>query len=768
MLGLWSMAAQLRACHCRACLRATNPVLRRATTSSAPNSRRRKVLASDVFTACYTAFMATAAVLDARRKDERRRDLDGKIAQAKSTLSAMLEQSAARDLATLVDSSYPEVFDSPPLEKEEVLNRLGDMRHRTLRDLGQTLNARLKSVSQMRVSLGMKWRTEIPEGTVALARCEKVLAAEEREMAMSEHREPRSETHMERFSDMVTDLVDRLMAEAWWATEMQWPGKQRSPSSPDSANTMVRMLRSDGYPSYAHPDLNRRETIKQRTQLNELNLTILNKWEQRKRVQLVAKICYNLLVCGTPPSIENYNTLILGFSLLGEHNLSQAVVDSFLFVSSLKPTQATYLCLLHHYRLKRDIVGFHRLIQRLIGRDPRGIGLTRRSEEAVARQRSLQEWAATEDVALANGYYVLRPPITAELAEAMMEGLIDFGMLRYAARLFAACLAEEWSFHREVLWRFFHSCLVMVDTATVNIIIQGLLHNIDKASLLLLGPSQVHRPIVRQLRYFLSMAHAARLPTDDGAEKGEEPSPGTDTVQPRRAEFNHLVTAIWIRETWDYSRYMGIVLRMAEVAISYGWPNSRELDDVLRALDSEVEHPWRKMAEVERNHRLARMDWLAAELEGAYQLRGKTESAITTALAKSTPRKLRTPAQFSPKIPFRERMALALRYAATGTLGYRVGLCFELSKEIDLQLKMALIQALPPSYAEGLEQTQTDSGDVRLGRVVSYVEHYLASLMTREAVRRREEKKPDPFARLLEALPKVNLSFRKASAEASF
>ena len=63
-----------------------------------------------------------------------------------------------------------------------------------------------------------------------------------------------------------------------------------------------------------------------------------------------AKICYNLLVSDVPPGIRNYNSLILGFSELNEHNLARAVVDSFLFKSQLKPTRATMLCLLQHYQ----------------------------------------------------------------------------------------------------------------------------------------------------------------------------------------------------------------------------------------------------------------------------------------------------------------------------------------------------------------------------------------------------------------------------------
>jgi hypothetical protein len=718
-----------------------------------------------VFTACYTAIMATAAVLDAGRKDERRRNLDRQIAEAKSSLSHLLEQSAARDLAEIINSPYADSLHAPPLQREDILREICKKKPFFLRYLDQTRKNRLASIQEMRVSLGLQWNTQIPEArTATLARCEEILAAEEEELPVSPNREPQSETQMSKFSGMVNDLVARLMAEAWWTSEMQAPGSQPSPSSPDSANTMIRMLRSDGYPSYAHPDLNRRQTAEDRRRLNEVNVKILNDWAPPLRVHYVAKICYNLLVCGTPPSIENYNTLILGFSLLGEHNLAQAVVDSFLFESSLKPTHATYLCLLHHYRLKGDIVGFQGLIRRLFGYDSRGIGLQRRTAEAVAREPQLRNWVRTHDVARVNDHYVERAPFTQDLAEAMLEGFIDFGMLREGAKFVAICLAEQWAINKELLWRFFHSCLVMVDQAAANVIIRGLLDNIDQASLLLLGPDQVPHPVVRQLRHLLNIWQAIRLPNDDSADDDAGTSHDRKPRDTRKAEFDHLATAIWIRETQHYSVIMDWVLNKARQTLSDEQrPLTERLDAVLRALNREMARPIHKMKKSEKISRVAKLDWLATQLAASEAIRRQAENTIAVAVATRTPRELRTHAQFDPAVPIAKRIALGLRYATPETLAYRVAMCFELSREIDFQLKVALIGAMPRSYAGGLEQTQTDNGDVSMERVVSYFEHYLASVKMRTVKERRRERK-DPFARLLEALPKPDLSFLKRAA----
>ncbi len=70
-----------------------------------------------VFTACYTAIMATAAVLDAGQKDKRRQELDRQIDEAKSDLANLMEQSSAQDFARVLRSS--ESFASPSYHRSQ-------------------------------------------------------------------------------------------------------------------------------------------------------------------------------------------------------------------------------------------------------------------------------------------------------------------------------------------------------------------------------------------------------------------------------------------------------------------------------------------------------------------------------------------------------------------------------------------------------------------------------------------------------------------------
>ncbi|KAH6623030.1 hypothetical protein F5144DRAFT_582180 [Chaetomium tenue] len=768
MLGFRSMAAQLRACHCRACLRSTNTAARRVTTgrtSAAGNLGRRKVMASDVFTACYTAIMATAAVVDAGRKDRRRRELDNKIAEARSSLAGLFEESAGQDLAKVAASQYPDLPYSGPLEKLDVLGDICKLEADFLQDLQRKRRDRHKTAQNVRQGLGLSWNPELPDTRkTTLVRCEEVIAAEKQWNL--ERREPQTEIHMEKVTDMMTDLVDRLMAEAWWITEFEAPGSHPSLYSPDSANTMIRMLRSDGYPSYTHPDLAPNDTVVQRERLNEINVQILSDWSPPFRERYVAKICYNLLVCGVTPGIQNYNMLIFAFSFIGEHNLSQAVVDSFLFLSHMKPTEATCLCLLHHYRLKGDVVGFQSVIKRMFGYDPRGIGLMRRTADYVERSPELRNWVLTNDVAAVSGHFVQRAPFTQNVAEAILEGLIDFGMLREGAKLVGVCLREQWKVSRDLMWRLFHSCLTLLDSVVAKMVIRGLLDNIDQTSLMLLGPEAVGPGLIRQLRHLLNIVQATTLPGFNGVGHAGIQSDNL-TRESDKARLKHLATAIWIRETWHHTSMMGWWLRRADKKLlDSNIPLIERLDMVLSVLDFAAERPKRKMEKSIHIQRIAKVDWLMAQTVSAdFHIRS-AEHAILKDVAKKMPRQLRTWTHYKPAIAVEKRINRALLYDTPGTVEHNVAWCFHLSAALDYEIKRALVWSLPKKYARKLEETQNDSGDVSLVRIAAYYHHYLASMEHREAQAKKVVPRPDPFARLLQALPKRMLFWTKDTTAA--
>jgi hypothetical protein len=713
-------------------------------------------MASDVFTACYSAIMATAAVVDAGRKDRRRRELDDKIAEARSSLAGLLEQSAGQDLAKVLSSPYPDVPYSRPLERLDVLRDICKLEAGFLQDLQKKRQDRFKTAQNIREALGLPWNPELPDTRkTTLTRCEEVIAAE-KEWDL-ERREPQTEIHMEKVTDMITDLVDRLMAEAWWVTELEAPGTHPALISPDSANTMIRMLRSDGYPCYTHPDLAPASTVEQRERLNEVNVQILSDWSPPFRERYVAKICYNLLVCGVTPGIQNYNMLMFGFSFVGEHHLSQAVADSFLFLSHMKPTEATYLCLLHHFRLKGDVVGFQGVIKRMFGWDVRGIGLMRRTADYVERFPELRAWAAG-DVAEVSGHFVQRAPFTQNVAEAILEGLIDFNLLREGAKLVAVCLREQWTVSRDLMWRLFHSCLTLLDSAAAKMVIRGLLDNIGQTSLMLLGPEAVGPALVRQLRHLLNIWQATAPPGINGVEHAGFRSDNS-MGEAEEGRIHHLATAIWIREMWHHSSMMVWWLRRADrKLLDRGTPLIERLDMVLSVLNFAAERPRLKMEKSVHIQRIAKVDWLIAQtLSTDFHIR-QAEHVLLKAANKRLPRALRRfplyPLRFGKRQGYvYKRIRGAMLYDTPGTLENNLALCFHVSAELEYRIKRLLVYALPTVYAKKLERSQNDTGDVSLERILAYFYHYLASAKHQEERALGRVTRPDPFSQLLLDVP---------------
>jgi len=450
----------------------------------------------DAFTACYTTIMATAAVLDAKYKDNRRLELDRRITEAKDGLAELMEQSVALELAQATESCFPISYsdNEPPLDALEALYSICVKPEVLFRE-SEDVNRRRRRRKFMEQMLGLlkgregraKWQPS-PAVPPEMAEMDEFLANEELDAELI-MREPISEVHMSKISTMVEDLVDRLLLEAY-----RDETGEISPTmnSLDSAWNAIRMLRSDGYPRYAAPSLDIQYCIEARCDLNDTNKQIMGELGtlrtntpmaylqyKRKRIHFVAKICYNLLISPVPPDIHNYNALISGLSRIGERSLAQAVVDSFLFKSHLRPTPMTMVCLLQHFRLKKDVVGFYSIVRRLVAHDPRGIGLRRKRIEEVEEFEVLQKWARQSDVAAFDGFIIERANFDRQLFGALLDGLIDFKQTVHAARVFVACLREGWATSSRYLREVVVMCVSHLDRRAAQILVQGFLHHID-------------------------------------------------------------------------------------------------------------------------------------------------------------------------------------------------------------------------------------------------------------------------------------------------
>ncbi|OAA65450.1 hypothetical protein SPI_02237 [Niveomyces insectorum RCEF 264] len=531
-----------------------------------PRSTRRKVGASEVFTAFYTTIMATAAVVDAGYKDRRRKDLDQRLDAARQDLDRVLRESYAAQgrfalglaAAEAAAATATTATAAPlPLSPNSVVEGIRSIcvPLAQLREHIDEARQREAHVSGLHNHFGAHrqyWRLR-PAPDVDLHAVAAALVAEEDAVGTADaqpQREPQSATQFAKMVKATNELVDALLVESHRVAHPGDPAAAKMAlESLDSPWTATRLLRSDGYPKYRMPTLDPVATAAERRAAAEAAWRIFDHWAQTREwlaslpaspspsstasassssnssssspsssssssssspstpissaaavvrwlrgssrhsptdlynrhiTVWVYKLCYNLLVSGAPPGIHNYNALLFGFTRVGQHSLAQVVVDSFLYQTHLQPTQQTLVCLLHHYRARGDLVGFYRMLRRLVALDARGAKLRRRTlADLVGDDPTHLRWARTHDVA-------------------------------HAATVFAAALAETGGdFGRLPTSRgLVESVLDAVDGPAARVLVAALAAQVGRITALLQRGDRSARTLARRVRLLLAVASA--------------------------------------------------------------------------------------------------------------------------------------------------------------------------------------------------------------------------------------------------------------------
>ncbi|KAK4181149.1 hypothetical protein QBC36DRAFT_318732 [Triangularia setosa] len=762
MISLWSMAARLQGCHCQACHRAANTIARQSPMTramplmtSAQTHGRRKVLASDVFTACYTAIMATAAVFDAGQKDRRRRELDQKIEETKQSLAALAEANGhslemgqasetpepsldliAEATQQLSSSSVSEnTVESPPQQPRQAGRRRRPIprpqpEQKKPPRPPQTLRYVLNRICKTRVVTPYQKSVKLRRPATGFATLSTLSEAMAEEEAMMKPLTPEPETEAARIKTvaMVNSLVDRLIQVAYWKTEKEAPGTHPALNSPDSAQTMVKMLRSDGNPGYKDPFLDAEDAAAQRARLNEANMKVISQFNPWRRERFVAKICFNILTCDVSPSIQNYNNLIWGFTNLGEHDLAQAVVDSFLNVSRFRPTQATLLCLLYHYRASHDMVGFYTILRRFFGHDSRGMRLRRRvavTHYKRDRQQGINRlgWAVEGDVARIRGYYIQRVPLSQPIMEAIIEGLLDFERTLDAVMLLQACLNESWTPNADLFKRLCEIIVAHGDWVSAKALILGHLAKLNQTTFLFLGSENGKRPALlnsssaRQLRRVLTMTRTLWIHNRE-----------TYWLQPDQRRLGHLETALWIQEVQSNLHFERYTTRRLQSILCSGQPLTADRIDLASSIVNNIAK--RHRSEAEYLIRLETRETISAikrQCALTKQWREQAEHGICEWLARRFRfgALRRTEGYLNPAIPFTKRFREALRFATPGTAEYEIAGIFKEAQELEQEMKITLARALPPRYIEELKLRLTQSGDMHWDNLAWTFTRYL-------------------------------------------
>ena len=497
-----------------------------------------------------------------------------------------------------------------------------------------------------------------------------------------QQREPVNGVQFSRVHTMIEDLVERLLQEAYRVTKFEYPGVHLAPpSSIDSAAAAIRLLKSDGYPRYDHPALDGVDAVDSRYQLNAVIRTVLGGWDHPRRQQHVAKICYNLLVCPVAPGIHNYNTLIFGLTRLGEHDLAAVVVDSFLLRSHLKPTRATVLCLLHHYRLKGDVVGFYNLIRRLLGHDTRGIGLGRRMLDEIHSNNNSPAWVRTADVGIRAGYINQRAFMGPQELTAMLAGLVDLGQLRDAAKVVVVLLQEQYEMNMRIFSQLVKRITATVDYAAARLLLEGFVRNASETTNLLLH-TDLRRPARSRLRLLIQMCMA------------DPEEPRRPEARVRQAQDTDLFMTLLVGR--DHLSSIGKCLRLVDWALSNPGSRSDRLDLALRQFERVALSQRRHEEKAALFGRLVALDDLQERVYNLEQKSKALKRQFRYIAASSALPELQQDTLFDDRVALDAHPSLEEQLARRSSLLEQSAICFNRGRVLSRDLKHSLLDALPP------------------------------------------------------------------------
>ncbi|KAI1736397.1 hypothetical protein F4680DRAFT_451944 [Xylaria scruposa] len=466
MQSLWSRVAQTQSsCRCRICLHATNALTRRSTTAAS----RRKITVADLFTACYTTILGTATVIDVRRKNERRRQLDGQLDRARASLHQLAVDSpqSALDVdrgvldgetsttSQLVREITSWTTDESARPLHEELQSLCDIAHRPLARPAWMLDQ-------------LKWRN-----------IEAAVAAEEQDPDIA-LREPQTSHHLAETTATVLDLVDDLLRRTEMLASPRWRDQTDVPDQAGDAilKELECLRQGRDFPGYQSPAVDPSYSTRVRALLNE-SIRLLFYQDISSR-EIVGKICYNLLTAGVPPTIHTYNTLIVGFNRIQRQDLAEAVINSYLRQTNWPATDQTVVCLLAHFRRPGGREGMRDAIKRLWGARINGLRLATLDMDLHNKHFLTLKWKHSQ-----RGRGTRLRKDNSATFDHLIRGWLYHGEIDFACRSFMACLRNGSTIPIHTLQELFRSCLATANFANARKLLVGITNNIENFQLCL-------------------------------------------------------------------------------------------------------------------------------------------------------------------------------------------------------------------------------------------------------------------------------------------
>ncbi|KAL2880538.1 hypothetical protein SGCOL_004260 [Colletotrichum sp. CLE4] len=456
MQAIWSRAGQAHRCGCKACFSASGGMMRQSAT----RATQRKPTFSEIFTACYTSIMGTAAVLDAERKDRRRKDLDRQI------------EEVSNELANLVEKGQKKAPTKPPA---------GDISNRYPGALKNHVRQN-PEISKMLDALGPSHKWQKTVATKAdvdrfweiydLSPSNKVRGVDydalmkeliEEEGLPIKHRQPRTVRQAKAAEVAAKALVFRFLDAGDYMI-----GSERMQTTREE----VAKLMKSKLPIW-HIDMSAEALNTCSLELNQVLREIFDASTPSNVDHTIHSLCHNILTSPQALSIHTYNHLIAGLDKVGMHRLASEVVGSF-FHGRLEPTQHTLVCILNHFKATHDIDSFAGFIARMTGKDQRGVIIRRKTRGEVATFFRIHGWAMKKDVAVASHFVVERARFDEKVFAAIIEGMLAFSRLRAAVGAFAASITADLTISVRTISELLDCCARSLDRIAANKVLKAL------------------------------------------------------------------------------------------------------------------------------------------------------------------------------------------------------------------------------------------------------------------------------------------------------
>lgn len=476
---MWSRAAQLQlqsSCRCRLCLHTGanlgNTLIRRSTTAAS----RRRASAADLFTACYTTILGSAAIIDAHRKDAKRKELDRRLEQARAVSTSTTPSTQPDDP---LNDNFEEIF-APYSSRSNGPNGPNLYWRQPPSYQSKTESSLLQELAAFcNITRNPSGRSSWMQDQIDWVRVEASIVAEEHDPEIV-LREPKDPDQMQRTTDTITQLVDDLL------TQLGTHRSDSTESADDAAQqnaqvgkTIIQELDdvrwSLYYPSYRKSQQDPEGSRRFRAFLSDAVRRIFN--HATDPVEAVGRICYNLLISEYSPTMHTYNAMIAGFNRIHRPDLAQVVINSYIQHTAWPATQQTMVCLLYHYRATNDIQGLRDVVARMRGVRDTGFNFCIVNKERIYTYDWL-EWAS-KYCASRKYAFVERAHRGSEVFDGIIRGWLHHGDVTAASMTFIACVRSGSFIPIQTLYQLFAACLAAVDHSTARQMIRGIVKNLQ-------------------------------------------------------------------------------------------------------------------------------------------------------------------------------------------------------------------------------------------------------------------------------------------------